>query len=130
MEIIGYIYLDEEDILEIHSDQIQQFGGSEGIRNRDGLLGAIGQPQQTWDGEDLYPDPFQKAAVLAYGISEGQVFVDGNKRTALVAALTFLSVNGYEVPTEAPGLYEAMMKVSRREMTKEELAEFFRSLSM
>lgn len=128
MEVVGFIYLDEEDVLEIHAEQIRLFGGSDGIRNREGLLSAIAQPLQTWDGEDLYPDPFQKAAVLAYGISEGQTFVDGNKRTALVAALTFLSVNGHEAPADAPGLYEAMMKVSHHEMSKEELAEFFRSL--
>lgn len=69
-----------------------------------------------------------KAAVLAHGIAESQCFVDGNKRTALVAALTFLKVNGQNVPAAENRLYDAMMSIAKKEMAKEDLADLFRDL--
>ena len=125
---VGYIYLDTDDILEIHEDQLAKFGGSDGIRNRDGLESAVFQPQQTFGGNDLYPDVYIKAAVLAFGLAESQAFVDGNKRTALVAALTFLKVNGQQVPLAEERLYEAMIDIANHKLIKEKLAELFRDL--
>ena len=45
IKVIGYIYLDEDDIKSIHTDQLEQFGGADGIRNRDQLSSAVAQPQ-------------------------------------------------------------------------------------
>lgn len=73
---------------------------------------------------------FIKAAVLAYCIAESQIFVDGNKRTALVAALTFLKVNGQNVPPAEERLYEAMMAIANKSMSKEELADLLRTLTI
>ena len=128
IKVVGYIYLDEDDVRAIHTDQLAQFGGSDGIRNHGGVLSAIAQPQASFGSEDLYPDVFIKAAVLAYGIAESQAFVDGNKRTALVTALTFLQVNGHEVPPADERLYEAMIAIAKKTMTKEDLVELFRDL--
>lgn len=127
-KVIGYIYLDEDDIRDIHTVQLAQFGGADGIRNAEALSSAIAQPQSTFDSEELYPDIFLKAAVLAYCIAESQAFVDGNKRTALVAALTFLKVNGQEVPHQEDRLYEAMIAIANKTITKEDLADLFRDL--
>jgi death on curing protein len=128
IKVIGYIYLDEDDVVDIHNDQLAQFGGASGIRNRDALLSAVGQPQATFGTEDLYPDVYIKAAVLAYCIAESQIFVDGNKRTALVAALTFLKVNGQQVPDEEDRLYDAMIAIANKTMSKEDLADLLRDL--
>lgn len=128
IKVIGYIYLDEDDVREIHEHQLAQFGGQSGVRDPGGLASAVNQPQATFGGEDLYPDAFSKAAILAYCIAENQVFVDGNKRTGLVAALVFLSVNGHEVPPVEERLYDAMMAIAKKEMTKEELADRLRTL--
>lgn len=128
IKVIGYIYLDEDDIKDIHSDQLAQFGGADGVRNPSGLSSAVGQPQAIYGGEDLYPDVFIKAAVLAYFIAESQAFVDGNKRTALVAALTFLKVNGQQVPPAEERLYEAMIAIANKTISKEELADLLRDL--
>lgn len=128
IKVIGYIYLDEDDIKDIHNNQLAQFGGASGIRNPDALASTVGQPQATFGSEDLYPDVFMKAAVLAYFIAESQAFVDGNKRTALVAALTFLKVNGQQVPPADERLYEAMMAIANKTMSKEELADLLREL--
>ncbi|MDZ4661060.1 MAG: type II toxin-antitoxin system death-on-curing family toxin [Pseudomonadota bacterium] len=82
----------------------------------------------TYGKEDLYGDVYAKAAVLAHGISEGQPFVDGNKRTALVSALAFLKVNGHGVLPAEERLYEAMIGIANRKTSKEDLAQLFREL--
>ena len=128
IKVVGYIYLDEDDIKDIHNEQLALFGGASGIRNPSGLASAVGQPQATYGAEDLYPDVFIKAAVLAYFIAESQAFVDGNKRTALVAALTFLKVNGQQVPPAEERLYDAMIAIANKTMSKEELADLLREL--
>ena len=128
-KVIGYIYLDEDDVREIHQEQLAHFGGQPGVRNQEGLASAVSQPQATFGGEDLYPDAFTKAAILAYCIAENQVFIDGNKRTGLVTALTFLSVNGHEIPSAEDRLYDAMIAIAKKEMSKDELAELFRTLA-
>lgn len=128
LKVIGYIYLDEDDVKDIHEHQLSLFGGASGIRNPDGLESAVGQPQMTYAGEDLYPDEFTKAAILGFCIAESQVFVDGNKRTGLVAALTFLKINGHDVPPADDRLYEAMIAIAKKEMSKDEFAELLRDL--
>lgn len=89
---------------------------------------AIEVPKSTFDGQDLYPTIFLKAAAYAYHISESQAFVDGNKRAALDVALTFLSINGYDVENEAMELYDAMIAIAEKKMTKEDLAKLFERL--
>ena len=125
---IGYIYLTVENVLKMHTKQLKRFGGQSGLRNQSGLESAVGQVRATWGSEDLYPDVYIKAAVLGFGISECQAFVDGNKRTAVVAMLTFLKVNGLSVPPAEDRIYEAMISIANKEMNKEGLAELLRNL--
>ena len=68
-----------------HQRQLKEFGGADGIRNRSGLEAAVESPKATFDGIDLYPTIFLKAAAYAYHLAESQAFVDGNKRAALYA---------------------------------------------
>jgi death-on-curing protein len=96
-EPIGLVYLDADDVLAIYAEV---FACSEGkaadqLRSRSGLEGALGRPMShaAYGEADLAA----QAAVLAHGIAEGQHFVEGNKRTALAALLTFLRVNGYDI---------------------------------
>ena len=90
-----YLYLAVENILDLFADH---FGCSVAeaahqLRNEDGLASVIGRPRMYahYQGADIA----LQAAVLAHGIAEGQVFVDGNKTTALLAMLTFLAINGF-----------------------------------
>jgi death-on-curing protein len=122
-------YISLEIVLEIHKRQLMEFGGSSGIRNQAGLESAVEVPKSTFDGADLYPSIFDKAAAYAYHIAEAQAFVDGNKRTALDVALTFLAINGYELETESMELYEAMIAIAEKRMNKAELANLFQKLT-
>lgn len=121
------IFLTVDQVLEIHQMLLKAFGGSEGIRDHAGLASAIEQPKATYGGDDLYPTIFDKAAVYAFHIAESQAFVDGNKRTGLHAALTFLAVNGKPIP-ESEDLYDYMIGFATKEKTKEDFSEFLRNL--
>jgi death-on-curing protein len=71
-------------------------GGGEGLRSYDSLASAVYQPRQTFGGDDLYPTIPEKAGAYGFGIAESQAFIDGNKRTAAIAMLAFLDLNGYD----------------------------------
>lgn len=122
-----YISLDV--VLEIHQRQLKEFGGADGIRNHSGLEAAVESPKATFDGVDLYPTIFLKAAAYAYHLAESQAFVDGNKRAALDVALTYLAINGFEIEGEQTELYDAMIAIAEKKMTKEQLAQLFERLT-
>ena len=82
------------EVLEIHRDQIERHGGDAGLRDIGLLEAAAAIPQSSFGGEFLHGSLFEMAVAYAYHISENQPFVDGNKRTALGAALIFLELNG------------------------------------
>lgn len=124
---ISYISL--EVVLEIHKRQLKEFGGADGIRNQSGLEAAVEAPKSTFGGEDLYPSLFMKAAVYAFHMAESQAFVDGNKRAALDVALTFLAINGYVIEDEKMELYDSMIAIAEKRMSKEELALLFEKLT-
>ena len=81
------------DILELHEKSIVDFGGSHGIRDIGLLESAIARPFQTFGGEDLYRTTFEKAAALAESVIINHPFVDGNKRTGMLAMVSLL-LNG------------------------------------
>ncbi len=84
-----------DEIVAIHFRVTEKTGGSQGVRDWDLLASALGRPQATFGGEDLYPDIFLKAAALIQSLSSNHPFVDGNKRTALTTLEYFLYLNGF-----------------------------------
>ena len=122
-------FLTFDEVVEIDCVQLERWGGREGIRDRGLLESAVMQPQAGFGGEYLYEDIFTMAAVYAHGISEGQTFVDGNKRTGVDAALTFLALNGFRVEDPGMALYEAMIEIAQHNLTKEQLASLLRELA-
>lgn len=88
------IPLTVEQILEIHALVVHETGGSVGLRDLGRLESAVATQTQAVFGEEIYPDVFHKAAAMIRGIIGDHPFVDGNKRTAMLAGLTFLSENG------------------------------------
>jgi death-on-curing protein len=89
-------YLTSDTIREIHEDQIVVYGGSPGVRDLGMLESAVFRPQSGY-----YKDLIEEAAALWESLSGNHPFVDGNKRTAVAAAYTFLKINGYEASDEA-----------------------------
>jgi death-on-curing protein len=124
MIIPDFLSLDE--VLAIYREQLDLFGGTDGLRDPDALDSAVAAARNIfayYAGCDIY----DMAAAYAYSISEGQPFLDGNKRTGLNAALTFLDMNGAKLPRDEHGqLYHAMMKVAQGRLTRAGLADVFR----
>ena len=88
------LYFSKDDILFIHSKLINDFGGSDGIRD-DGMLdSAINTPLQTYDSTDLYPTDTDKIARLSFGLVMNHPFIDGNKRIAAKVLDMGLDMNG------------------------------------
>lgn len=122
-------FLSEETILQFHAKQTNLFGGPDGLRDPDGLSAAVAQPQQV----SFYRKDatiFDIATEYAFHISMRQAFLDGNKRTALQSALTFLSMNGYEVETDELHLFEAMSKLYEGPHAKAAFSEHLRKCSV
>ncbi|MES2476617.1 MAG: type II toxin-antitoxin system death-on-curing family toxin [Verrucomicrobiota bacterium] len=88
------IWIEKEDCLGFHNILLSRFGGLEGLRD-DGLLeSALARPQQLQVYEN--PTPFELAAAYAHGIVKNHPFLDGNKRSGLMAAALFLEINGWK----------------------------------
>ena len=90
-------YLSVEEILVIHDYQIERFGGKQVIKNLPLLESSVHRPITNISDKDMYESVHEKAGVLAYSIINNHPFLDGNKRTGLHSALTFLELNGYKV---------------------------------
>jgi death-on-curing protein len=122
-------FLDLADVLLIHEEQLARYGGSVGLRDQGLLESAIGMPQATFGGAFVHEDLFAMAAAYAFHIAENQPFVDGNKRTGVLAAVVFLELNGFIVEEPMSGFYEAMIAIAERRQTKDGLAELLRQWS-
>ena len=123
------LFLSEEAIIEFHSEQIRLFGGLDGLGNAAGFSSAVASPQNVY----LYqPDAtlFDLAATYAYHISMSQAFLDGNKRTGLQTAISFLKINGYRVETDPEHLFEGMLNLHLGKETKEAFANRLRNCSV
>ncbi len=88
------LYFSKDDILFIHSKLIDDFGGSDGIRDEGMLDSAINTPLQTFDSTDLYPTDTDKIARLSFGLVMDHPFIDGNKRIAAKVLDIGLDMNG------------------------------------
>jgi death-on-curing protein len=122
-------FLTLEEVVEIHAQALADHGGQDGVRDPGALESALAQPAATMFGALLHEDVFAMAAAYAFHLAENQPFVDGNKRTAIVAALTFLRLNGRAADYPWTRLYDAMMALARGELDKAGLADLLRCLS-
>lgn len=101
-----------EQLLELHVLVIMQTGGSEGIRDLGRLEAAIATQTQVVFGEELYTTMLEKAAAMIRGIIGDHAFVDGNKRTGMLAGLTFLEVNHINFKAQQGELEDFAVKVA------------------
>jgi len=125
------LFLTQEEVLYAHETQIARYGGSTGIRDLGLLESALATPQSTFGGVLLHADHYEMAAAYLFHIVSNHPFVDGNKRTGTVAAITFLDLNGYwfneKNEKELDDALEALvLSVASGETGKNEIAAFFR----
>ncbi len=120
------VWLLEETVIAIHQRQISEHGGSEGLRDEGLLASALARPQNVLAYAQPPPDLAVLAAAYAYGIAHNHPFVDGNKRTALVAARTFLLLNGVNLEANQDEKYLTFLQLAQGTLTEEQLADWIR----
>jgi death-on-curing protein len=123
------VYLTAEQVLFIHARLITEIGGMHGVRDLGLLLSAVARPQATFDGEDLYPDLFLKAAALLESLVSNHAFVDGNKRTAITSTGLFLRINGYRLTADNQQLEAFMLQCAQRLISLAQMAIWLKSHS-
>ncbi len=96
-------HLEVEAVLAIHAEVLAAHGGGAGLRDRGLLESAVAAPQASFGGQPLILDPVEIAAAYLFYLCRNHPFVDGNKRTALAAALVVLSENDLLANPDQPG---------------------------
>jgi death on curing protein len=122
------VFLSVEEVLDIQTMMLDLHGGQPGIRDRSALESAVGMPLQTFGGQFVHANVFEMAAAYAFHIAQNQAFVDGNERTALAAALTFLRINGVSIVDPSGRLYTAVIAFATNELDKPGLAKLLGEL--
>ena len=116
-------FLSMEDILFIHEQEIQKAGGDPGIRQKKDVQACTDSPEASFDGEYLN-DLFGMATSYIVCLTIRHPFVDGNKRTALASALTFLYLNGYEMKESYElELADLVLDFLSKDLSKEDVAK-------
>lgn len=117
-------FLSLSNVLEIHTDQINRYGGSPGIRDQNLLLSAIAQPYATFDRKYLHNTIYDKASAYLFHICQNHPFIYGNKRVALTSSLMFLGMNGYSIDYNQIDLEELTLSVAQGQYVKEMISSF------
>lgn len=113
-------------VLRIHDAQIAAHGGDPGVRDEGLLESALAQPMAGFGGAFLHKDLFEMAAAYVFHLANNHPFVDGNKRTGLATALTFLRRNGYRVTGEETELADMVLEMIVQKRDKAWVADELR----
>ena len=121
------LHLSVDAVLAVHAEVLEAHGGAGGIRDQALLESAVAAPQASFEGRPLIAEPIEIAAAYLFFLCRNHPFVDGNKRTALAAALVFLESNGLlpapDLPSKDPDAWEALVidlaasKLDRKQTT-------------
>ncbi len=113
-----------EQLLQLHVLAIEKFGGSDGVRDLGRLESALASQSQEVFEEELYKTVFAKAAALVRAIIADHPFVDGNKRTGMLAGLTLVEMNGYVTEIKKGDLEDFAVQVAVEHLSVEQIAEW------
>jgi death-on-curing protein len=119
------LWISKKAVLAMHSAQLAEHGGSDGIRDETLVDSALAKPLNVLAYADS-PDIFRLAASYAFGNARNHAFVDGNKRTALVVSITFLDRNGWDIVAAKEDVYFTFLHLADGSLSEEELADWFR----
>jgi death on curing protein len=115
------------EVLAIHDILIERFGGAKGVRDKAGLESAINRPYQTFGGQELYPDPVDKASAIFESIISNHPFVDGNKRTAYVLMRLFIKQDMLDIDATEDEKFDFVLKSAKGELTFDEIKAWIKS---
>jgi death-on-curing protein len=121
------IWLQDTVVTAIHSRQLAEHGGLDGVRDPGMLSSALARPKNHFAYSQPKPDIPSLAAAYAFGIAKNHPFVDGNKRTAYVLCRTFLKLNGHDIHASEVEKYETFLRLADGTIDEPQLAEWIRS---
>ena len=119
-------FLTLDEVMDIHRDQIERYGGMLGVRDLELLESAIAAPQSGFGDQYLHGDLFEMASAYLFHVARNHPFLDGNKRVGIAAALTFLELNGVETKIPNQVLVATVLAVAQGKTEKSAIAAFFR----
>ena len=122
------VFLTLDEVLQLHQESLEHFGGEDGIRDVGLIESAVATPRQTFNGQYLHPDIASMAAAYLFHLASNHGFVDGNKRVGARAAYVFLVLNGFEVDFPLDQTEQLVLGVAKGEVSKEQVATFIRGL--
>lgn len=105
----------------IHNILIDEFGGSKGIRDKGALLAALARPHATFDQQDLYTTPIEKAAAIFESLIINHPFMDGNKRIAYVLMRLTLLESNLDISATQNEKYNMAIAASKGDLRLEEI---------
>lgn len=120
-------FLTIEQVIKLHSIQIQQFGGSHGVKDEGLLSSAIAQPSAGYGEEYFHKTIYEMAAAYLFHLVKNHAFHDGNKRIAALTSAVFLQINGLKVIADEDEFECVVMNAAQSLITKENIAEFFQN---
>ena len=123
-------FLTTMEIIEMHDNLINQFGGKYGIRDHGLLESAIFQPQAFFAGKYLHTNIYEMAEAYMFHIIKNHPFIDGNKRTGTLAAIVFMENNDYQIKPTFKDLYQLAIDTANSKLSKQKISKFFKKNSL
>jgi death-on-curing protein len=121
-------HLSVELVREIHTEALEKFGGLEGVRDENLLASAVLTPQSSFGGKSPYADIVDVAAAYLFYICGNHPFLDGNKRTAMMAAIVFLRLNGIDTLPDSERWEQLMLEVAASKLDRDATTRRLRKL--
>ena len=126
---MNFKYLSLEEILRLHFQLIEDFGGSHGVRDENRLKSVVEAPKQTVLGKEQYPSVYERAAVYARNIIGDHPFSDGNKRTGITVCGIFLMRNNKKLVAAPKNLENLAVKIATDHLEVKEIANWLEEYS-
>ncbi len=126
---MNWQYVEIDQVYYLHERIIKRAGSRASIRDFALLHSAVERPKATYQGQDLYPTLFSKAAALLQSLTLNHPFSDGNKRTAWGTMRWFLALNGYTLRVSVGDAVEFMLRVDNEKPDLKEIAKWIKNNS-
>jgi death-on-curing protein len=123
---VKVVFLTLDEVLALHADQIERYGGRPGIRDIGLLQSALGVPSATFEGRFLHGGLHEMAAAYLFHLARDHPFIDGNKRVGLAALLAFLGLNSRWLDADPAELERLVRDVAAGKTSRAEVAVFVR----
>ena len=120
-------WLEAADLIAMHREVVAEFGGPPGLRDQALLESAAARPKHLAAYGPA--SAFELAAAYAYGLARNHPFIDGNKRVSLIAAFTFLELNGWQVEAEEAATVLVFLDLAAGKLDEKQLARWLEANS-